>query len=523
MREFVRNLRITRFDYYVAAGCAGLVLFFSVALYLHMTRRVEASGEQIGIIRFRRNTAQRKYSSQVIWEPLDMEAPLYNRDSIRTGELSLAEIILNDGTRIELDENSMVVLNLGDEALDINFEYGSINARREEGETGGETALNIRSQDQTITVGAAGGSDIQLNRSEGEGLDVLVNRGEASVATSGGEARTIGQDERATLSDEGIQVQQVTLRPIGPANGQRFFPEGAQTNVRFSWQPTQGDRQLTFQLSRRRDFSDLVMSRTLAASSVDASLGDGDYYWRLTAQNPQTGATEESEVRKISVINNAPIRLFTPSNGQAFQYTTEAPFVNFSWSENSLADTYTLEVATDPGFRDVVQSREVRAQGTAIRLGGGDYFWRVRSRATIEGGATSSEPFRLRVTQRDEIPAPAPRHPTDGTRISSVYFEREGVNFNWERSNEIETVTLEIASDANFQNTIVTAQSRGNFTSVRNNLPLGTYFWRLRGTDSSGTLTAYSATARFEVGETERLRLSSPGPGASIDQLSMQN
>jgi hypothetical protein len=45
-----------------------------------------------------------------MWEEIAQESPVYNYDAIRTLEYSSAVISLNDGTSIELDQNTMLVV-----------------------------------------------------------------------------------------------------------------------------------------------------------------------------------------------------------------------------------------------------------------------------------------------------------------------------------------------------------------------------------------------------------------------------
>ena len=47
--------------------------------------------EKVGTITFKRQIAQRKYGSQVIWEEIEKNTPVYNNDSIRTAEESMAD------------------------------------------------------------------------------------------------------------------------------------------------------------------------------------------------------------------------------------------------------------------------------------------------------------------------------------------------------------------------------------------------------------------------------------------------
>lgn len=514
----------SRTDYYVTLTCAALLVIFSMLLYLDFNRRVQAGGEQIGTLRQRVNKAQRKYTNQVVWEGLENEVPVYNNDSIRTGDYSSAVIELRDGTQIDLSENSMIVLNISEEAMDIDFAYGSIAAKRGEGAEGAEDSgdapaeLNIRSDDKVITIED---SDVSLAQgAEGKALDVTVSRGEANISTESGETQTVGKDERARLTEEKIEVKKISLRPLGPANGGRLYVSGRGTaSVNFTWSVSSDNAAataVTFEVSRKRDFSEITNRQVVRGASAAANLREGTYYWRLSATN-NAGQVDRSAVRSLTVLRNSPLSLQSPAAGARFEFVTTKPLVNFAWSKNELARGYVLEIAGDRGFRNVIERRRTQVRNTALSLDAGTYFWRVRTQTASGGQATVSPTGTFQVVQNEKTPPPAPLSPVRGQEIPAVFFEKEGVVFSWKRNADIRSTTLQLASDAGFANIIVSRDSNGNFTNLRQALQPGTYYWRLRGTDRDGRATDYSRALRFEVGAVARLNLVGPIDGMQAD------
>ena len=73
---------------FLALGISAIIIStFSVLLYADFTKKIEVDGvKQIGTITFKREIAQRKYQSQVVWEEVKQSYPVYNNDSIRTSE-----------------------------------------------------------------------------------------------------------------------------------------------------------------------------------------------------------------------------------------------------------------------------------------------------------------------------------------------------------------------------------------------------------------------------------------------------
>lgn len=515
---------LSKDDRYILGICLVVLMAASLGLYLNQTLGGgSGDGKQIGILRIKNNVAQRKYNEQVIWEDLGNNIPVFNNDSIRTGDLSAATIILNGGTEIELDENSMIVLNLSEDQMDINFISGSIQAKQTKSAEGsGETlALSIKSKDKTIKIED---SDIQLDKGDSEELSVVVKRGEASIQTADGQKQKIGKDERASLSSEGkIEIKKIVLRPTAPASGANLFPENGRQGIAFSWVATGNNEPVTLEVSNRRNFARPVVKRTVRNNSVGTTLNSGIYYWRISSRNPQTKNLEFSETRKLTITQNAPLRLHAPVNGKRFEYVNDAPLVNFSWSKNELASTYKIEVARDRNFGSVLSSREVQGTGTSLQLEAGNYFWRVLTQSSLAGATATSSVQSLRVVQREKVSPPTPLQPSGGKKIARVYFEKSGVSFNWKGAGELKKVELTIAKDSSFSQIVTRKSGRGNFATVKKSLVPGTYYWRLRGTDAAGTRTDYSSVASFTVGETENISLLSPGSGAEFDAATLKN
>lgn len=500
----------SRVDTGVLVGAAAVIVVCGSLLYFDMTAGGTAGGEVIGYIEFKRNVSQRKYRNQVVWESLENRSPVYNNDTIRTGDLSEAVITLNSKATIELDQNSMIVLSFSEEKASINFEYGSINAKKADGKDGGEQDLEIQSEDKTIKI--EDDSDLALNQSKEGGLDVVVNKGEAKITTEKGEEQTVGKDERASLKGETIQVQKILLKPAAPGSGERFFVSGGRTTVNFAW--AQAEAPVTLQVATDRGMGGIVAAQTSTGTAGAVALGEGVYYWRLTSRNA-AGQTA-SEVRRFSVVQNEGVSQVAPGDGTSVQYATEPPRIAFAWSENSLASSYRLEVARDAGFGSVVAAKNTRSTSMGLVLEEGEYYWRVKSESNMEGGASSSGVRRVVVTREEQIAAPEPLSPSGGQNIPAAYFNTSGVNFSWSTSREIVRSQLQVARDGGFGNIVVDRTVGANFASVKGDFPEGRYFWRVRGTARDGRQTEFSAVASFEAGAAEQVELVVPASGAQV-------
>jgi hypothetical protein len=112
---------------------------------------------------------------------------------------------------------------------------------------------------------------------------------------------------------------------------------------------------------------------TLTISNTGALAGNT---YLFSAQG-SSGATSETVDLFLTVLPGSlsPVTLVSPSNNASNVSTSS----NFSWSANALADGYLIEIATDAGFSNIVESATVAATNyTATSLSQSTtYYWRV--------------------------------------------------------------------------------------------------------------------------------------------------
>jgi hypothetical protein len=109
---------------------------------------VKLNEEPIATITFKYNTAQRKFSDNLVWDRLRQNSPVYNGDTIRTADFSEATIYFSDGNIMDLSENTIarVSLNSGGGAA-IDFSGGQISVQ-----TSSDNGLTITSGTSVVDV-----------------------------------------------------------------------------------------------------------------------------------------------------------------------------------------------------------------------------------------------------------------------------------------------------------------------------------------------------------------------------------
>ncbi len=479
-----------------------LITTFSVLLYADFNKKIEVGNvKQIGSITFKREVAQRKYQSQVVWEAIDQNFPVYNNDSIRTSDLSEAVIHLSDGTDINIEENSMIMLSTQENAININFEQGSISANRTGVQGADIAAINIKSQDATVSIDK---SNIQLTQLENKELDLTVSNGTAKVK-SGSEETLVKSSEKAIISSDRKDTTIVKLKfdLKEPASNQYFIIEVPRSEVSFAWDLSGNFKNITWEISRDRSFSKILFSRKgLMQNFTKINLEAGVYYWRISAINEDNKKTEFSETGKLNIINRKPVKLISPVSGEIVKHSVSQNSISFRWSEDSLAADYTLEIAQDKDFNTVISKLNTPLKNITIdNLNQGDFYWRINSNISIGGNqivkTTPASVFKIDKVK--VITPPVLISPVKGEKIDAALIKSKGLLLSWSNDNAFSLYNVQISREIDFKDKIVDQQRKLNFAEIKNDLKPGKYFWRVDGLVSSGEDVPYSDTGEFEI------------------------
>ncbi|MEM7180995.1 MAG: FecR domain-containing protein [Spirochaetota bacterium] len=151
---------------------ANIVVFASLFFYDLNSSIGIGSRKEIGFVTFKKNAIQRKFDSSVVWINVGSNSPLANRDTLRTFENSDAVITLKNGTEIDVDQNSMIYIDIKDSKPKIKFEEGSIQVRKNK--QNATSGITIESGGNLIKVGDA---EAKIEKLAGEDLALYVNKG----------------------------------------------------------------------------------------------------------------------------------------------------------------------------------------------------------------------------------------------------------------------------------------------------------------------------------------------------------
>lgn len=479
------------------------LVVIAVASVMLFQRMFGAGGEGqtavVGKIYYKDRVAERKFAKQALWSGLESGAPVYNYDTIRTETKAEAIIELKDGTRIEMDQNTMIVIVITDQAAEINFARGGIRTVRDKSAAAG--AFSIKSDDGVVDLN---NGDVALNKTEGEDLTVTLKSGEASVMADG-RTESLEENQQAQVGEE-LNLRSLIVLEAPAANARSFAKGGG---INFRWGDAGGP--VEFEIASDRGFSTNVRRQNITGNATSLALGDGVYYWRVVQSagpNPR-----RSETRRLTVARSNPPRLFSPGNGQSIAVQDGAAPVTFAWEQARFASGYRLLIGKSADLND---AREIGTTTTSLlqRIEEGEYYWKIVTNSSEADAVTESVVSKFSVRRTQELEPPRPLAPKDGEELNRAVISRNGVTLNWLASRGLKDFQLQIAQDREFQNVLVDRQSGSNFFrwQAGDQLQSGTYFWRVRA-----SATSFSGPQRFVVGDVTKIPVTAPEADALVD------
>jgi hypothetical protein len=201
---------------------------------------------------------------------------------------------------------------------------------------------------------------------------------------------------------------------------------------------------------------------------------------------------------KVSEISVKPV---LPSAGKRVD-ADESPSIFFKW-ESSKAMQYTLVVARDTSFKDVVATETTSEKAATLRAPGpGQYYWKVTGKdpSTSRIEESVNVPFSVFKTLAPELIAPAA-----GRRFTIAQSGRDGevISFLWRAPVPGDGYEVQVAKSRDFKDPVVNRKTQGSQLDIRD-LDPGSYFWRVRVVGKEGGKgSPYSVASDFAIDRTE--------------------
>ena len=258
----------------------------------------------------------------------------------------------------------------------------------------------------------------------------------------------------------------------------------------FKWQKVRRAAKYEFQLSADAGFRSIVTGRTVDtynnAYTLDKSLADGHYYWRVRALNASDDAGRWSAGRSLTKRWSARPTLLTPTGEKVVNYPSD-PFL-LRWEPVPNAVKYIVTVAADPALATQVlgtANNPVETVGTALSPPGslepGQYWWAVTPENAVghRGARSAIGSFVWRWPSGTSL---------NVENLSAVANEYEP-KFSWGRVPGAATYEVEVNSSQDFapgSKVCCDDKSVGTSLAPKKVFPNNTYYWRVRALDANG-------------------------------------
>jgi hypothetical protein len=483
------------------------------------------SGErELGTVVFKKLTATRKAPSGLEWERMRDNSPVYEADTLRTADLSEASINFDDGTSLDMLEDSMLKLDFGGKAKNLEFLSGQISL------TGGSSkgsSYTISSSAGSIKLDQ--GSKATLSR-EANNLSVEVTQGSASVVKADGSTQAIAKNQELQVDLTSGQSQIVT-RPIVPTspepNARLLASADARASLGFAWElggasaaSAKASSSYTLELSSTKGFESTAYSLRCDSSSASlpiagaaagpangganggaaggaqvGPLADGTWYWRVRDEGG-----EISEIRKFSLESDPFPRPAFPPDGDEYSYRRVKPELRFAWTGMDAASAYLFELGQDPSLsKPRMRSRVATTNLSVDDLGEGTWYWRVSPvhAYTLVGEAPKAEVRRFTIKKIGAMTAIDPATPFEGSLYQVQDLGGKGLAFAWMPQAEAVSYELVLSSSKDLDSPLATIGSTlpymtlsgGDSAAIKRP---GRYYWGLRWKDKEGNLSPFS-------------------------------
>jgi hypothetical protein len=507
---------------------ASLVLFFLLAIFLFIdvSRKFEIlanNRQRIGTLLFAYNDVRRGDASGISWEGLRRGSPVMKSDTIITGFDSSAGVAMSDGTLVDMCQDSVMTFEQSGDGVKAVIEKGCADVKRSGEGIAKDKKLVIMAENNKIAVKEG---ELTIAKPTGRAPEIFVRRGKASVFANGGE-RLLDAAELALLKPDALYVEKKMVALIDPSENRRYFTDRKEAHIEFAWEYRgRGDKRRVFlvEISKNRAFSPAHKKIESSDEMVSSNMPEGDYFWRVSAVDRETGTRETSGTGRFSVSRDDSFALLGPPDGEMVKYKDAPPMVVFTWEPHRLAESYILEVSERSDFSVLLKRIESRVVNFSYqwerRLEPGEgktLYWRVTAAGGPRGWpGRRSDSRRFMVKRIDRLNQPLLVYPINGKSMSRSRIDKEHCIFSWEKTEDNVNKRILFSKEENFGPVYRMFPVDRDHWKMEKSFPSGRYFWLVGLYDKSGMMKAVSDTWMFELRDYEDLALVSPKDGSDF-------
>ncbi|PIS11645.1 MAG: hypothetical protein COT73_02900 [Bdellovibrio sp. CG10_big_fil_rev_8_21_14_0_10_47_8] len=436
----------------------------------------------IGKISITSNDVRRKVSRQFVWRSAKSSDKVHLGDSLFTGKDSSAEIKLDDGRQLTVQENSLIVFNNVGNQLNLDLRFGQLNGTI-------DGCLKVNVQGESVDI-CGDKSKLEI-KSDGS---VNVQEGSAKLSSAKGSKE--------------IKAEPPKELAWTPVPKPTHFHTHQERPLILSWQSFPGALKYRTRLSKEKDFQSLAMDTTSKRNGLQTRRypESGEYFVQVEAENEHKQVIAISSIEKISFVKLEAPEIIAPADKTTLTFKVNAdgelikPIqVDVQWKTlKETASQYKVEVSSTADFTDVIAQTEVAdLHWTTPSLAVGTYFVHVQE---INEAAGKENPWSLPVefTVDTDRPAKLPAPKLLTKEIEYLGPSEQPITMEWSPVSEAKNYVVEISSKEDFSQIEVSTETDKTQWSLPSYHP-GRSFFRVHAKTAKGTLGQFSDTGDLTV------------------------
>lgn len=385
------------------AGFVVVILLFRADMATSSVRTGDRV--QIGVAVDSMLDVRRRSANELVWNRLESKNEIYNHDTLFIGEASSAKIRLQDGSELEIDENTLLVLSRNETKTSAKAE-GNYKVGMRSGTLRSQLSrqsLEIKSEHSFALLQPNTEAFVQSDQDGIARLEVAV--GSAMVVTGSTSQEVKSRQVLTAKADkEEATVETLSARLIEPAFNQRLSFTDVPPTMALKWKVDTAQKAY-LEIAQDKQFKRRIFKEAVKTNGKSFQpSGEGTHWWRLVSA---TGRVI-SETRSFRLVKSRAPELNAPTPGGVV-LVPKTQRLNFMWAAVPGAYRYRIQVATEPHFRRLladVSVRNTRFMSDRV-MQEGFYYWRVRVDEAWMPDAPFSEATEFRLIQKPIPQAPA--------------------------------------------------------------------------------------------------------------------
>lgn len=292
--------------------------------------------------------------------------------------------------------------------------------------------------------------------------------------------------------------------------------EDERFSVLFKWKDKTGGRKYRLQVSKGKEFENLIFNKTIPEIFSEIRLAEGFWFWRVQIVDKNRSDELWSQIRSFKVIAklDPPPILITPANKSQI----EVPFdenklkhrVKFSWDSEKRVSQYHIQISNDETFKRIIFDENIdkMARSKTLLLSEGIWFWRARIGGRQKFKRVWSETGGFTLKMKPFASPPVLTSPED-FKIYEIFGKKEVViPVNWDDKDRVGRYEIVIARNKNFQkDSIVLREEINGEHYMWKSDKSGLYFCRVRGKINTKKITEFSKSGQINIIRLEHLRM----------------